>query len=135
MSAWADLGLPALLAHGDAAPDHFMNVCHREGYMVDAGLAGSVEHEEIVMIADLLAAHEDAMAGIFVAHGETELFRIEGPHRLKIADKNDDVADVDREGPLVHRRALVDPLMGAGRVRCRRFHDDRRAAGDAKREA
>ena len=52
MPARADLRLPALLGHGDAAADDLMNVGHGERDVIDAGLAGTIEHEQVVVIAD-----------------------------------------------------------------------------------
>ena len=96
MTARTDLGLPALLAHGDAAADNFVDVRHGESDVIDAGFAGTIEHEEIVVIADPLAAREYAVPGILVADRETELFGVESPHRRKIRGEHDDVSDIDR---------------------------------------
>ena len=52
MPAGADFGFPAFLAHGDAAADDFVDVGHGEGDMVDAGFAGAVENEKIVVLAN-----------------------------------------------------------------------------------
>src|ERR1700722_9574422 len=74
MAARTNLGFPALLAHGDAAADHLMDIGYREGHVINAGLSGTVENEEIVMFAHSLTSCEDAMVGIFIADREAETF-------------------------------------------------------------
>src|ERR1700733_12314195 len=44
----SNLGLPALFAHGDAAADDFVDVSHGEGHVIDAGFAGTIEHEQVM---------------------------------------------------------------------------------------
>ena len=135
MPAGADFRLPAFPAHGETAADDFVNVGDGEGDMIDAGLAGAVEHEGVVMIAHALATHEHAVARIFVTDREAELFGVEGAHRGKIVGEQNDVADIDRVRLGMDGRARVDAVMRARGVDLRRLDNDRRALGDAEGQA
>src|SRR3954471_4989965 len=107
MTTGTDLGLPALFAHGDAAADHFVDIGQGEGDMVDARLAGPVEHEQVVVLALDLAAQEIAMPGIFVTQRETEAVDVKPPQRFDVLGKDHDMTDADGMRTFMDRRALI----------------------------
>lgn len=80
-----------------------MDVGDRKGDVVHARFARAIQHEKVMVIADLLAAREHSMAWVFIADVEAERLSIKRAHCLEIRSEQDNVANID--GIRVHAPA------------------------------
>src|SRR5262249_37182888 len=135
MSAGADLGLPPLLTHGNSAPDDLVDIGQREGDVIDPGTTRPIQNESIVVVADSLTTGEHTMTRIFIADDEIELLRIERAHGREIGSEHHHMPYVDRMRLVMNRRALVDALVRAWRIRWSWLDRNWGALADAESEA
>ena len=82
-----------------------MDVGYREGHVVDAGLTGAIQDEQVVVLAAKLAAQEHAVTRILIADREAHVPGVEIAHGDEVVREQHDVTDLHRLRMIVHRRA------------------------------
>ncbi len=108
---WAKLRLPALSTDVQPSTEDFVDVTDGERYMVQLGSArGTLEKEEVVVLATPCTSHEGAVLGIAVGNLKAQYLRVKCFGLSQVRDKQHHMAHVDRGRSFVNGAWRIHPL-------------------------